>query len=310
MANVISVIWDFDKTLIDGYMQTPLFKDYNVDEKLFWKEVNELPDEYEKMDVQVNKDTVYLNHLIRYVKDGKMPGLNNDKLKEYGKKQVFYPGVIDFIKSTQTNLYNSDLNRNYGEYDIKVEHYIVSTGIKKIIEGTELADIVSGIWGCELIDAPINADMDKKAVKEISEVGYTIDNTTKTRALFEINKGIPQNPDIDVNAKMPEDARRVKFHNMIYIADGPSDIPAFSVVNRFGGATFAVYPKENQAAFDQVERLREDGRINMYAEADFRKGTTAYMWVTHKIKKLADKMYDMEKSKINSSVSFVPRHLT
>lgn len=256
MANVIAVIWDFDKTLIDGYMQTPIFKHYNVDEKQFWDEVNKLPDEYKlKQGVQVNKDTVYLNHLIKYVKDERMSGLNNSLLKDFGKKQNFYPGVIELIQNMQNCLDEVTDGKNYKEYNIRVENYIVSTGIKKVIEGTELHDYVKGIWGCELIDS---TDSDKC---EISEVGYTIDNTTKTRALFEINKGIPQNSDIDVNAKMSEGARRIKFNHMIYIADGPSDVPAFSVVNKFGGATFAVYPKEDERAFQQVEKLREDGRI-------------------------------------------------
>lgn len=218
MPNVIAVIWDFDKTLIDGYMQTPIFKEYKVDEKTFWKEVNSLPDKYKKQGVQVNKDTVYLNHLIKYVKDGKMEGLNNASLKEFGKEQNFYPGVVDLIKNMQQELdamAKAD-GKNYKEYDIKVENYIVSTGIKKVIEGTELVSYVEGIWGCELIDAPVS---DKVDGREISEVGYTIDNTTKTRALFEINKGIPQNPDIDVNAKMDAASRRVKFNHMIYIYD-------------------------------------------------------------------------------------------
>lgn len=78
------------------------------------------------------------------------------------------------------------------------------------------------IWGCDLIEG-----LDAEKHKIISEVGYTIDNTTKTRALFEINKGVPQHPEIDVNAKMSDALRRVAFPNMIYIADGPSDVPAF-----------------------------------------------------------------------------------
>ena len=308
MPNVIAVIWDFDKTLIDGYMQTPIFKEYKVDEKTFWKEVNSLPDKYKKQGVQVNKDTVYLNHLIKYVKDGEMEGLNNASLKEFGKEQNFYPGVVDLIKNMQQELdamAKAD-EKNYKEYDIKVENYIVSTGIKKVIEGTELVSCVEGIWGCELIDAPVS---DKANEREISEVGYTIDNTTKTRALFEINKGIPQNPDIDVNAKMDAASRRVKFNHMIYIVDGPSDVPAFSVVNKFGGATFAVYPKKDKNAFRQVEKLREDGRIDMYAEADYSKDTTAHMWIMNKVKEIADQIYNEEKAKLQASISGVPRHL-
>lgn len=304
MANVIAVIWDFDKTLIRGYMQTPIFKKYKIDESAFWREVNSLPDYYkQEQGVQVNKDTVYLNHLIKYVKDGKLKGLSNKSLKEFGHEQNFYPGVVELIRNMQKHLEDSAEGKNYSEYNIRVENYIVSTGIKKVIEGTELSSYVAGIWGCELIDAKVDGN------DEISEVGYTIDNTTKTRALFEINKGIPQNPDIDVNAKMSEQSRRVKFKHMIYIADGPSDVPAFSVINKFGGATFAVYPKGDERAFKQVEKLREDGRINMYAEADYTEGTTAYMWITNKVREFADQIYNEERNKLEESVSVAPKHI-
>lgn len=304
MANVIAVIWDFDKTLIRGYMQTPIFKNYKIDESAFWREVNSLPDYYkQEQGVQVNKDTVYLNHLIKYVKDGKLKGLSNKALKEFGHEQNFYPGVVELIRNMQKHLEDSAEGKNYSEYNIRVENYIVSTGIKKVIEGTELSSYVAGIWGCELIDAKVDGN------DQISEVGYTIDNTTKTRALFEINKGIPQNPDIDVNAKMSEQSRRVKFKHMIYIADGPSDVPAFSVINKFGGATFAVYPKGDERAFKQVEKLREDGRINMYAEADYTEGTTAYMWITNKVREFADQIYNEERNKLEESVSVAPKHI-
>lgn len=304
MANVIAVIWDFDKTLIRGYMQTPIFKKYKIDESAFWREVNSLPDYYkQEQGVQVNKDTVYLNHLIKYVKDGKLKGLSNKSLKEFGHEQDFYPGVVELIRNMQKHLEDSAEGKNYSEYNIRVENYIVSTGIKKVIEGTELSSYVAGKWGCELIDAKVDGN------DEISEVGYTIDNTTKTRALFEINKGISQNPDIDVNAKMSEQSRRVKFKHMIYIADGPSDVPAFSVINKFGGATFAVYPKGDERAFKQVEKLREDGRINMYAEADYTEGTTAYMWITNKVREFADQIYNEERNKLEESVSVAPKHI-
>lgn len=304
MANVIAVIWDFDKILIRGYMQTPIFKNYKIDESAFWREVNSLPDYYkQEQGVQVNKDTVYLNHLIKYVKDGKLKGLSNKALKEFGHEQNFYPGVVELIRNMQKHLEDSAEGKNYSEYNIRVENYIVSTGIKKVIEGTELSSYVAGIWGCELIDAKVDGN------DQISEVGYTIDNTTKTRALFEINKGIPQNPDIDVNAKMSEQSRRVKFKHMIYIADGPSDVPAFSVINKFGGATFAVYPKGDERAFKQVEKLREDGRINMYAEADYTEGTTAYMWITNKVREFADQIYNEERNKLEESVSVAPKHI-
>lgn len=99
--------------------------------------------------------------------------------------------------------------------------------------------------------------------------------------------------------------------NMIYIADGPSDIPAFSVVNKNNGATFAIYPKGDMAAMKQVEQMRADGRINMYAEADYTEGTTAYMWICNKITEFAERIRKEEKDKIAKCVAIeVPKHLT
>lgn len=109
---------------------------------------------------------------------------------------------------------------------------------------------------------------------------------------------------------MPNEYRRVHFINMIYVADGPSDIPAFSVVNKNGGATFAIYPKGDIEAMKQVERMRIDGRINMYAEADYTEGTTAYMWICNKIKEFAEKIRESEKEKIlKYAASGTPKHL-
>ena len=301
MANVIAVIWDFDKTLVDGYMQEPIFAHYGVDSRQFWREVHELPGKYlQEQGVRVNRDTIYLNHLLRYVRQGIFPGLNNEKLKTFGKELRFYPGVPEIFEKTKEQIQQDP---RYREYDIRVEHYIVSTGMRAVIEGTSVMDYVDGVWGNELIEDEINGE------KVVAELGYTIDNTSKTRAIFEINKGVPKHPEIDVNSKMPSHLRRVPFENMIYIADGPSDIPAFSLVNKNGGATFAVYHKGNQAAFRQAEQLRMDGRIHTYAEADYREGTTAYMWISNKIDEFAERIRRTEKQSITASISSVPRHL-
>lgn len=303
LANIIAVVWDFDKTLVDGYMQDPIFEDYKIDAKTFWNEVNALPKKYkDEQGVKVNKDTIYLNHFIHYVKEGKFPGLNNAKLKEFGKKLKFYEGVPEVFKKTQELIANNPV---YSEYDIKVEHYIVSTGMAEIIKGSSVMPFVKDVWGCELIE-----DVDSSGDRVISEVGYTIDNTTKTRALFEINKGVGQLENIEVNTKVPEEYRRVHFINMIYVADGPSDIPAFSVVNSNNGATFAIYPKGKMDAMKQVEQMRKDGRVNMYAEADYREGTTAYMWLCNKIEEFAFRIREEQRAKFKKAVSFsTPQHL-
>lgn len=299
MANIIAIIWDFDKTLIKGYMQDPIFKEYGVDAKVFWDEVNELPETYKiSQGVKVNPDTIYLNHFINYAKRGKFPGLNNAKLREFGKKQDFYPGVPEIFKETKNAINNSV----YKEYDIRVEHYIVSTGMAEIIRGSKVAEYVDGIWGCEFIET---GEGDEKI---IGEIGYTLDSTTKTRALFEINKGVGKQDGIDVNMRVPEEYRRVHFINMVYVADGPSDIPAFSIVNKNGGATFAVYPAGNYHAMEQVEQLRKDGRINMFAEADYSSGKTACMWLCSKTKEFAERIREEERAKI-AQLAKPPRHL-
>ena len=302
MANIIAVIWDCDKTLINGYMQDPIFKKYNVDAHDFWDEVNSIPKQLEKQGVRVNADTYYLNHFIKCAHNGTFPGLNNAMLREFGKAQQFYPGIPEIFKRTKEMFVD---DKTYSEYGIQVEHFIVSTGFAELIRGSELMPYVDGVWGCELLDAP-----DKDGNDVLSEIVYTIDNTTKTRAIFEINKGIGKLPEINVNSKIPKEMRRVQFENMIYIADGPSDIPAFSLVNQNGGATFAIYPKGDIKAMRQVEQMRADGRVDMYAEADYSEGTTAYMWITSKIQEIADRIRNNEKGKILASTSATPRHLT
>ena len=250
MANIIAVVWDFDKTLVDGYMQDPIFEEYDVDSKAFWKEVNALPQKYkDEQDVLVNPDTIYLNQFIKYAKEGKFKGLTNEKLKQFGSRLKFYKGIPEIFQKTKSLI---EENPTYKEYNIKVEHYIVSTGMTQIIKGSSVMPFVEHVWGCELIEGK-----DNEGDTCISEIGYTIDNTSKTRALFEINKGVHSKDGregVKVNTKIPEELRRVHFINMMYVADGPSDIPAFSVVNKNFGATFAIYPKGDMKAMKQVTR--------------------------------------------------------
>ena len=144
MANIIAIIWDFDKTLINGYMQDPIFEEYGIDSNEFWKEVNELPDKYRKeQNVKVNPETIYLNHFINYTKNGTFKGLNNEKLRQYGKKMKFYPGVPEIFEKTKSLIEDNEI---YKEYDIKVEHYIVSTGMAEVIRGSAVSKRMSGMF--------------------------------------------------------------------------------------------------------------------------------------------------------------------
>lgn len=302
IQNIIAMIWDFDKTLINGYMEEPIFKKYGIVGKNFWKEVNDVPAKYKKQNVRINEDTYYLNHMINYVKQGKFKDLNNQILYDLGKQLEFCSGLPEFLKELK-DLVNS--NGNYKKYDIKLEHYIVSTGLAQMVRGSEINDYVDGIWGCEFVEE--DNDNGKKV---ISQVLYSIDNTSKTRAIFEINKGVNCHPQINVNSKMLEEDRRVPIKNMIYIADGPSDVPVFSVVKKNGGKTFAVYRKGLEEEFSQVDRLRRDGRIDMFGEANYTKETLTYMWLKMAVKGIADRIYKDKENEIMENISEPPKHIT
>ena len=309
--NTIAVIWDFDKTLIPGYMQEPIFSKFGIDANDFWNEVNSLPQRYAELGIRVNNDTIYLNHMITCANQGIFPELDNELMKKLGKDIEFYEGVPEIFQALKDIIRNDD---KYTKFGIHVEHYIVSTGLTAMIKGSKVNNFVDGIWGCEFIETPFRSNLETR-VDEVRkkdvfhQTGYIIDNTSKTRAIFEINKGVNKFEYIDVNSRMDKDDRRVPFENMVYIADGPSDVPVFSLLQQYGGKTFAVYPKGNIEAFNQVDGLRRDGRIDMFAEADYSEGTMAYMWLTQSVLDIADRIYNSHDEQLKSRVKTPPRHL-
>jgi hypothetical protein len=136
-----------------------------------------------------------------------------------------------------------------------------------------------------------------------------IDNTTKTRAIFEINKGTNKNAAIDVNAKVTPEDRRIPLQNMIYIADGPSDVPCFSVVKKGGGKTYAVYNPAVRAEFEQNDRLRSAGRIDHYGPADYTENSPTSNWLHLQIEKMCDRIVADREAAVASRMTRPPRHL-
>lgn len=321
--NVIALIWDFDKTLMDGYMQAPIFRKFKINAADFWNEVNSLAEAYRKQSpgIRINSDSIYLNHFLTCVQQRIFPGLNNSMLFELGKELGFYPGLPDFFVTLKDSV---EKDEKFKKYNITVEHYIVSTGFAQMIRGSGIAPFVDGLWGCEFIERPIRSRLkpegeagagvgtnQKDGIQEdeILQIGYVIDNTSKTRAIFEINKGSNKNENIDVNATMAHHARRVPFEHMIYIADGPSDVPVFSIIKQNGGRSFAVYPKGKPKEFQQVDKLRKDDRIDMYGEADYTETTLTHMWLIEQTRQIAGKIYRHKEEVILSSVSGPPSHI-
>jgi hypothetical protein len=323
----IAIIWDFDKTLTPDYMQKPLFEHYKISGVDFWSEVNQLDEFYRNRGLDlIEKDTLYLNHILTYVREGIFKGLSNNKLLELGNQIAFYPGVVSFLKNVKKF---PETKEDYQKFKINVEHFVVSSGLRKMILGSKISKYLEFVWACEFVSevAPPGFRPDEdpffdEALNNISppnirdrydnlpiaDIGYVIDNTTKTRAVFEINKGTNIDSKINVNAPIAESDRRIPFKNMIYIADGPSDVPVFSVVKRFGGKTYAVFKPKSQKEFEQVDDLLKYDRIDAHGEANYIKGTPTHMWIMKTIENIADRIVEEKKKDLNGKIGKVPQH--
>ncbi|HEX6945798.1 MAG TPA: haloacid dehalogenase-like hydrolase [Acidimicrobiia bacterium] len=310
--NVIAVIWDFDKTLIPGNMQGPLFRHYGIDEDEFWAEVDGLEDFYRSHGSKlIQRDHLYLNHILSYVRHGRMPGLSNLLLAELGAQIEFYPGIPDFMESLRKEISADPV---FSDHQITVEHYVVSTGLRQMILGSSVAPYLDYVWACEFTELVAPPDYQSKQGQlfspegEIQQLIFVIDNTSKTRAIFEINKGTNKTG-IDVNSKVAPEDRRVPFQNMIYIADGPSDVPVFSIVSGNGGRTYAVYNPGSERAFDQAARLLEQKRIDAFGEADYRDGSHTAMWIRRAARDIAERIVRHRAAALEDRVGLPPRHV-
>ncbi len=285
---VIACIWDFDRTLIPGNMQAALFAAYGVDADEFWEEVAGLVDYHAMRGETVSPDAAYLIHLLTYVREGRLEGLTNQRLRELGAALTPMPGMPEFLTASRQHVAEIPELAREG---IAVEHYVVSSGIRPMIEGSVFAPFVDGIWANTFIEEPAPSGyLDQLPIassqSHITHVGYSIDHTSKTRVVFEINKGVNRDPAIDVHAPLAEDRRRVPLRNMIYIADGPSDVPVFSVLNTNGGKTLGVYTREPENNEESVRTLLEQGRVHAVAPADYRPGEPAAEWLLDAIEQI------------------------
>ncbi len=292
--NVIAVIWDFDRTLSRDFMQEPLFARYGVDADTFWQEVRALPERYRAAGLHhVSADTMYLNHLLTYAETGRMPDLDNAVLRESGAGIGFFPGLPACLETCRAVV--RDVPR-YRRYEVRVEHFVVSAGLREMIMGSSLATHLDGVWACEFIERPLPPGFLGGAVeasdtpRRISQIGYVIDNTTKTRAIFEINKGSNADPDIDVNDPIAAGDRRIPFEHMIYLADGPSDVPVFSLIRKGGGHTCAVYRAGDREHFRKANELLAQDRVDTIGPADYRPGQQTVLWLEDAIARIADRI--------------------
>ncbi len=246
-----ALIYDFDKTLCTKDMQEysliPALGYDNPGE--FWNEVTELT-------VRNHMDSIsaYLYVLQHKFAEQNNP-LRKDMFFDLGKEIVLYPGVQTWFKRI------NEYGRKAG---FLIEHYIISSGMKEIIEAVPIADEFTRIYACRYFYE------NGVAVWPAQIVNYT----TKTQYIFRINKQVlDENDDKDLNEYVDPKKRPLPFTRMVYIADGITDIPCMRLVKEYGGRSIAVYNSESARAEKTARKLIDDGRANYMAAADYREGS-------------------------------------
>lgn len=274
--NIIGCFYDCDETLTPGAMQEPLFRHYGIDGSAFWQEKDKLIEHARRNGVAMDFENGYLNFMLDYVRDGRMPGLSNQKLRELGAEIKVFPGLPDFFARTKELIEGTRL---YAEHGIKVEHYIVTTGLKEMVAGSVLnTKDLAGIFGSEFYE--------HEGV--ISRIARAVGHMKKTDFLHIANKGGNVNPTIDVNKRMPDAERRIPFRNMKYVGDGFTDVPCFSTIGDRGGDTYGVYGSLTAKA--QAETLLLERRVKAIAPADYRSESRFYELFARDLLQTADAM--------------------
>ena len=261
---VLAICYDFDKTLSPDDMQAQGFiQSLNVDVNEFWQESNSLAKEH---DMDNNLAYMYMMATKSYGKQF----LTKEVLADYGSKVALYNGVSTWFERI----------RQYGlKQGVQIEHYIISSGLKEMIEGTEMAK--NGAFK-KIYASAFMFDDKGVAVWPAQAINYT----NKTQFLFRIQKGMLDINDPGVNDYIRPEEQRVPFRNMIYIGDSDTDIPCMSLVNVNGGHSIGVYDPDIKNK-DKVYKMMQHHRIRYYASADYTDGSDLDTVVKQIIQKTA-----------------------
>lgn len=243
---IVAIMYDFDKTLSTTDMQNFAFiPNLGMTPDEFWGATGEFS----------SKEGVerILSYMYMMIAKSKEKGikLTREYLNECGKNIKYYPGVTTWF----------DRINQYGlDHGVKVEHYLVSSGTKEIVEGCSIIDKFTQAYGCEYY---YNEEGEPVWPK------LAINFTQKTQFFYRIAKGaIDATDDAGVNAKTLK--LRVPYRNIVYMGDGMTDIPCMTLVKKSGGKSIAVYPKG--ADSDKVKQIYTDERVSFISEADYSAG--------------------------------------
>ena len=241
---IVAIMYDFDKTLSTADMQNYAFiPRLGLTPKEFWSETSEYTEKY-----GVERILAYMYMMIKEAKN-KGIKLTREFLNDCGKDIEFYEGVDTWFKRINS----------YGEeHGVQVEHYLVSSGTKEIVEGSAIFKEFKEVYGCEFFYQNDEAVWPKLA----------INYTQKTQYFFRIAKGaIDATDDDGVNQKTP--AHRVPYENIVYLGDGMTDIACMTLVKKNGGTSIAIYPELNSK---MAKQILNDNRVNFVCTADYKEG--------------------------------------
>lgn len=251
---IVALIYDFDGTLSPGNMQ----------EFGFIQAIGKKPQEFwqESDEIAVGQDA---SNILSYMKlmfdEARGAGikLRRSDFKKFGKSIELFDGVLEWF----------DLINAYGRSKgVRVEHYINSSGLAEMIEGTPIAKKFKRIFACSFL---YNKD------GEAEWPGVAVDYTAKTQFLFKINKGILSIRDNKlVNESQAEENKRIPFPHMIYFGDGETDVPCMKIVKMFGGHSIAVYNQKNSHKKEVAKTLFRQGRVNFTTPAVYTKESRTY----------------------------------
>jgi len=254
---IVGLIYDFDGTLSPGNMQ----------EFGFIQAIGQTPEEFWAKSDGIAKGQDASN-ILAYMKlmfdEAKK---NNIKLthagfQRFGADIKLYDGVREWFKNV------NDYGKAHG---VIIEHYINSSGLTEIIEGSPIAKAFKHIFAGSFI-------YDEKGVAEWP--GIAVDFTAKTQYLFKIQKGIFSSRDaVKVNESLADEAKRIPFTNMIYFGDGETDVPSMKLVNMFGGNAIAVFDPSKPGKKAVAQKLLRQGRVNFITPASYTKDSRTFRLV-------------------------------
>ena len=261
----IAIAYDFDGTLSPGSMQEHSFiPEIGEAKEAFWARVNG-----EAARLGADNILVYMHEMVKAARRESVR-FRRDDIARHGRDIALFPGVQDWFDR---------MNAHGAAQGVSVEHYIISSGLKEMIEATAIGDRFEAIFASEF-------KYDPNDVPEWAAAA--VNYTNKTQFLFRINKGALDLSDHDqVNRYVPEDARPVPFRNMIYVGDGDTDVPCMRTVKEQGGVSIAVHPPGDAALEKKARALKSEKRVHAVFASDYSHDAPLDAFVRAAIDKMA-----------------------